>query len=171
MARVVLIAVAVLAATTLAAAGSTGRQNGTNTLIVLDRSIGGVALKELRSKVEHTLGKGLVLSSTVDHTARPTPAYLTKVSYGYGSLIVFYVSGKGHPAQVLALETTSKRYRTRSGLGVGSSYAKLMAAGGVNCYGGAECQHGYHALNKPGTTFRLDQPGGKVVLIAMAFGH
>jgi hypothetical protein len=171
LARASLVAVTVLAVSTVAAWGSTDRHESASTLIVLDRSIGGVSLKELRSSVERQLGRGLVLRSTVDKTAKPTPDRFTEVSYGSGSLLVFYVSATAFPGRVEALETRSGRYRTRSGLGVGSSYTKLISAGGVDCYGGTECQHGYSALNRPGTTFRLDGLRGKVVFIAMTFGH
>ncbi|HST25615.1 MAG TPA: hypothetical protein VLJ76_06460 [Gaiellaceae bacterium] len=166
MARVWLLTAIVLALSALPAGGSNAR-----TLIVLDRSIGGVALKELRSNVERELGKGLVLQSTVDKTAKPTPARSTEVSYGSGALLVYYASAKGFPARAELIETTATRYQTRFGLGVGSSYPKLVAAGGVDCYGGTECQHGYHTLNKRGTTFWLDRPHGKVIRIGMTFGH
>jgi hypothetical protein len=47
----------------------------------------------------------------------------------------------------------------------------MMSLGGVKCYGGTECQHGYTAVNRPGTTFRLDRPQGTVIFVAMTLGH
>jgi hypothetical protein len=142
-------------------------------VIVLDRSIGGADLGETRSAVEQRLGRGVVLSTTIDRSARPTPAHIVRVSYGPGGLVVTYVSYAKQPPKVFALEATSSRYRTVSGVGVGSSVGNLLSIGGVKCFGpaGTECQHGYHPPNYLGTTFRLDRPGGTVVYVAILQGH
>jgi hypothetical protein len=66
--------------------------------------------------------------------------------------------------------THSPRYRTPQGVHAGSPATDLDAIKGVRCFD-QDCQHGYNALNHPGTTFRLDYPGGKVIAIAIAFGH
>jgi hypothetical protein len=145
----------------------------TSSLIVLDRSIGGAAMGETRPMVEKRLGRGVILSTTTDRSARPAPVHIVRVSYGAGALVVTYVSMAKQPPKAAILETTSSRYRTGSGVGVGSTVGTLLSLGGVKCYGpaGVECQHGYTALNRPGTTFRLDRPGGTVVYIAIALGH
>jgi hypothetical protein len=142
-------------------------------LIVLDRSIGGVRLLEPRPAVERDLGRGVVLAAKIDRSAKPTPARITRVSYLSGALTVTYVSEAKQQPTAFILESISPRFRTASGIGVGSTFAALRSIRGVKCYGPSftECQHGYAALNKPGTTFRLDRLHGKVVYIAMALGH
>jgi hypothetical protein len=143
------------------------------TLIVLDHSIGGVSLREGRAAVERDLGRGVALSTSIDRSARPEPAHIQRVAYLSGALTVTYVSMGVQQPQVALLESSSPRYRTRSGVGVGSTYAQLHTIGGVHCYAPSEteCQHGYSSTNKPGTTFRLDRPGGRIAYIAITFGH
>jgi hypothetical protein len=141
-----------------------------STLIVLDRSIGGIVLEETRQAVEQELGSGITLSSRIDPSAEPAPARIVRVWYRDG-LIVTYLSFPKRLARVAVLETRSARYRTRSGVGVGSTERKLLSITGVTCFAvGSECQHGY-SLNKPGTTFRLDRPGGTIIYVAITFGH
>jgi hypothetical protein len=145
-------------------------------LIVLDRSIGGVALKGQRSDVERGLGRGFVVH-TEDQKPPEPPVHGEQVLYAKYGLEVWYVSRNATPSgrargRVIVVLTHSPRYRTAQGLHVGSSATALRAVGGVNCYHvDTECQHGYNALNQAGTTFRLDRPGGTIVEIAMAFGH
>jgi hypothetical protein len=156
-----LTAVAVLVAV-CSSGGALG--SSPSRLIVLDRSIAGVTLLEQRSAVEKALGHGTSLGA-------PAPGVML-VAYRKGTLVVGYVTGGSkHETVALLLDTRSPRYRTRTGVGVGSSYAKLMSIGGVHCFGGMQCQHGYEAVNKPGTTFWLDRPRGSVIRIAMTLGH
>jgi hypothetical protein len=167
------IATTACAGVALAAAASGGSAAGKarpNNTIVLDRSIGGVRLKERRSTVERALGRGVVLRTTVDRSG-PQPSRATLVAYRKRTLTVGYVSDAKHPGIVLLVETRSPLYRTRSGVGVGSRYARMMSLGGVNCYGGVECQHGYEAEGRPGTTFRLDAPRGTITFVGMTLGH
>jgi hypothetical protein len=160
----------------LTACGASAETRSAKTLIVLDRSIGGVALKEQRSDVERTLGRGLVVH-TEDQKPPEPPAHGERVLYAKYGLDVWYVSHDATPSErargrVIAVLTKSPRYRTARGLRVGSTAAALRSIRGVNCYhGSTECQHGYRALNQPGTTFWLDRPGGSIVEIALAFGH
>jgi hypothetical protein len=142
-------------------------------LIVLDRSIGGVSLREQHSAVDRQVGRGVVLSSKLDRSARPAPVRVERVSYMSGALIVTYVSEAKQQPVAIILESASPRFRTRSGVGVGSTFAALRSIRGVKCYAPAstECQHGYVAVDGPGTTFRLTRPHGKVIYVAMAFGH
>jgi hypothetical protein len=162
---------------TLATGGATARGGSrANTLIVLDRSIGGVALKEQRSDVERSLGRGFVIHTEDQKPPEPT-VHGEQVLYAKYGLEVWYVSRNATPlararGRVITVLTHSPRYRTARGLHVGSAATGLRSIGGVNCYqGSTECQHGYNAGNQAGTTFRLDRPGGKIVVIAIAFGH
>ena len=57
-------------------------------------------------------------------------------------------------------------------MGVGSPFVCVKALGGIQCYvAGTECRHGSPGVNRPGTTFRLDRPGGHVRFVAVAYGH
>lgn len=154
-------------------AGAQGAAPAPSKRIVLDHSIGGVVLRESRSAVERDMGRGLVLSSRMDDSARPEPVRVDRVSYLSGALIVTYVSSTKQRSVAIVLESRSPRFRTQSGIGVGSTFAALRSIGRVKCNGPSftECQHGYLTLNKPGTTFRLDRPRGKIAYVAMAFGH
>ena len=144
-----------------------------NSQVVLDHSIGGAKLLESRSAVERSVGHGRVLSSTLDRSARPKAERVTRVSYLLGALVVTYVSTKPKPPIALVLESTSRRFRTRTGIGVGSSFASLRSVRGITCPGPGfiECEHGYAAVNASGTTFRFDRPHGTVISIAMTLGH
>src|SRR5439155_16372887 len=104
--RAVLFASCLSLVVPLAGCGGTTRsRTHSNMLIVLDRSIGGVSLKELRTVAERSVGRGVVLRATSDRSARPTPARVTQVSYQDGSLIVTYVSTAKEPARGALLET------------------------------------------------------------------
>jgi hypothetical protein len=169
---VVAVACLCLALLLPACGGTASNGPSASRLIVLDRSVGGVRLREQRVTVARSVGRGVVVRTTIDRSARPTPERITQVAYQGGALVVTYASAANQPSRVFVLETKSTRYRTRSGLGVGSSCTTMVSVGGVNCYGeSTECQHGYAAVNMPGTTFRLDRPRGKVIYIAMTFGH
>jgi hypothetical protein len=165
----------VLGLTLLTACGaserSRSRQDGA---IVLDRSIGGVGLGKKRTDVEQSLGKGFVLKAEDQEPPEPA-SHAEDVLYPKRGLEVWYVSANASKAsrdkgRVIVVLTHSPRYRTLEGVHVGSPATALNPIGGVQC-SLADCQHGYHALNQPGTTFRLDHPGGKVMMIAIAFGH
>ena len=165
-----LLFVLAMVAVLTGACGSHERLTPSNRLMVLDHSIGGVSLGELRSVAESDLGQGVVLSSTLDRSARPTPAREIKVSYANAGIVVWWVGAQGHPARAFILETRSPLYRTATGLGVGSTLARLRAIG-VSCNVGPDCQHGYAAPGHKGTTFRLTGPGGSVSEILMSYGH
>jgi hypothetical protein len=124
--------------------------DGASPGLVLDHSIGGISLGETRAHAGH--GEGSAGA---------------RVWYAGGTVIATFVHGR-----VVVVETSSARYRTRTGIGVGSSLAKVRSVGRIRCFdANTECQHGYKAMNRPGTTFRLDRPGGHVRWIGMAYGH
>ncbi len=169
----------VVAATALglvlaACGGSATRLPNADTRIVLDQSIGGVALREKRADVEHRLGRGIVLKAEDQKPPDPI-SHAEDVLYAKHGLEVWYVSRNAtkvsrERGRVIIVLTHSPRYVTPEGVHVGAPARTLNAIKGVRC-SLADCQHGYNALNHPGTTFRLDYPDGRVVMIAVAFGH
>jgi hypothetical protein len=165
----------VLGLTLLTACGGSERSRSQEGgAIVLDRSIGGVALGKKRSDVEWSLGKGFVLDAEDQKPPEP-PVHGEQVLYAKSGLEVWYVSTNASKAsraraRVIAVVTRSPRYQTPQGVHVGSPAAALDSIQDLKCYL-EDCQHGYHALNQPGTTFRLDHPRGEVTMIAIAYGH
>lgn len=146
---------------------------GTSSLIVLDRSIGGVALKEERSDVERRLGRGRLVQAEDERPPAP-PSHGEHVRYPMQALDVWYVSRDATPAgraraRVFIVRTTSTRYRTAQGARVGSPAAKLKTLVRLVC-ALESCQHGYHSARQTGTTFQLDRPGGRVTWIAVSVG-
>jgi hypothetical protein len=118
------------------------------------------------------LGQGFVLK-TEDQTD-PT-FHVEDVLYAKYGLEVWYGSRNATQAsrargRVGAVLTHSPRYQTPQGVHVGSPAAALQEIKGVKC-SLEDCQHGYNRSNHPGTSFRLDYEDGKVVRIALAFGH
>jgi hypothetical protein len=157
-----------------ACGGTSGSRTRANTLIVLDRSIGGVSLRERRLEVEHVLGRGVVLHTSDQKPPEPR-LHFEDVLYSNG-LEIGYVSGDATPrsrarGQVIILLTRSPRFRTPQGVHVGSTAAGLGSINGVKCgnLANVECQHGGHVHNQPGTLFRLSGPGGVVVSISIAY--
>jgi hypothetical protein len=146
---------------------------GKSSLIVLERSIGGVALKEERSDVECRLGRGRVVEAWDQKPPEPA-LHLEHVRYPMAGLDVWYVSRDATPAgraraRVFIVRTTSARYRTTAGVRVGSPAAELRKLRGLVC-ALESCQHGFHSARQTGTAFRLDRPGGRVTWIAVSFG-
>jgi hypothetical protein len=107
--------------------------HGSRESLLLDRSIGVVRLKESRARIEQDIGKGRLVSSKLDRSARPEPVREEQVAYEKRNLVVWYVSDKHHIPIAVVLETTSSRYRTKSGIGVGASFTQLRKLG-VDCY-------------------------------------
>jgi hypothetical protein len=112
-------------------AGCRGSGNGQarDELIVLDRSIGGVALREERADVERRLGRGFVLKA--DDQKQP-PVHGEDVLYTKHALEVWYVSRNATNAsrergRVIAVLTRSPRYQTPEGVHVGSPASALHA--------------------------------------------
>ena len=161
-------------ALTACGASDGSRSNG-DTLIVLDHSMGGVALGERRADVEHRLGPGFVLHTGDQKPPEPT-LHTEDVLYAKHCLEVFYVSRNATKAsrergRVALMLTRSPDYRTPEGVHVGSTAAELRTIKDVKCDDPAnlDCQHGGHVHNQPGTMFRLSAPDGVVMRIAIAY--
>jgi hypothetical protein len=135
-----------VAALALALAACGGSSKGQPRTIVLDHSIGPVSLLEPIRDVERALGKGMTVHSD--------DRYGRYVRYAKVGIDVAYAPGPKHREVAFAILTTSSRYRTRDGVGVGSSLQAVAAIKGIKCYGGRDCQHG-NVHNKPGTGFAL----------------
>jgi hypothetical protein len=106
------------------ACGSSARPRDSR--IVLERSIGRVALREPRTDVERVLGKGTTIGNDVNHGHQ--------ISYPKAGLMVVYAPGLRDREAVFAVLTVSPRYRTDGGVGVGSSRSAVKAIGGIECY-------------------------------------
>jgi hypothetical protein len=167
----VLLASVLLLLATSAGCGGTAQRNAA---IVLDRSIGGVALGETRVDVERLLGPGRVVQT---HDQKPPEPLVhgEDVRYPEAGLEVWYVSHNATAASradgvVIAALTGSSRYETPQGVGVGSRLAEVQAIPGIACHGTRHpsgCQHGASRRNKPATSFQLS--GDRVSRILIAF--
>lgn len=154
--------IAALAAALVAAlvgCGSTAHVSK-DTLVVLGRSIGPISFGETKAKIQAAYGKGQLVTLK-QGTANPRVVFYPAVSVG-----VIYAARQGKPA-VYILETDAPQYRTKSGIGVGSTVAQLRKIG-------ADCRplEGICGLgnskSKPFTTFFLDDRGTRVTRIAIA---
>lgn len=130
--------------------------------IALDHRIGPVHFNESRIEVTKALGSG-VLASLAGHRLRFYPKAGIYVDY----------AGSGARQVAAIVLTRSPRYRTRSGLGVGSSLRQLRGHIKVTCYGGApvpgQCQHEKANINLPFTVFNVDT-AHRVVEVAIVPG-
>ena len=93
-------------------------------MLVLGRRIGPIYLGEPRAKIEAAYGKGQRVTLR-QGTANPVVTYYPAISIG-----VMYLGG--HRKFAVILETSSPRYRTESGIGVGSGIGPLRKIG-ANC--------------------------------------
>ena len=130
--------------------------------IMLDRSIGAVTLLETRPDVERALGRGMLTGSNV--------RIGTEVTYPKQGLEVAYAPGRSGTKVAFIILTTSRRYRTSGGVGVGSSRAGVEKLDGVNCYSADQCQHGAIGQGEPGTAFQFQNGRVWRVAIATDFG-
>jgi hypothetical protein len=86
------------------------------------RSLGGVRIRDSPTTVESLAGRGRRVSS---HSA--------VFYYRRASLTVFYASGDALHTGVYWVKTTSPRYRTRQGIGVGSPLARVARLPIMTC--------------------------------------
>jgi hypothetical protein len=129
----------------------------TTPVVALAHAVGGVALGSTRAALTRRLGPGAVLArGTSDFGA------FADVYYAGPHLTVSFLQGIAQ-----TVSTSSTRHRTRQGIAVGATSARLHAAYGrrLRC-GPATCTLGRALPGHAVTTFRLT--GGKVVEIAVA---
>jgi hypothetical protein len=94
--------------------------------LVLNRSIGGVRLGELRAKVERRIGKGRPLPERPKDVRVPDDAQV--VHYAKADLSVVYAPARPPGQRAIEISTSSTGYRLRaSGIGVGSWGGDVLA--------------------------------------------
>jgi hypothetical protein len=130
-------------------------------------AIGGVRVREPRAMAERLLGRGVRVSrKPMQGNAGYT---IEQVHYAADALDVWYVtetSGK-HRSIVALVSTGDRRYRTKDGLGVGSTLAEAQREPALSCSNVsaptfADCQGGL-GYEKPVTNFQVR--GGAVARI------
>jgi hypothetical protein len=125
-----LVAVLALALVLAASAGS---------VIVPQRSIGRVKIGMTRAQVKALLG--------TPHVTRGKNDFGPWVSFGYTAYEVHFQG----VTNVTQIDTTSRKERTASGVGVGSTKAQVKAGvAGVKCEGPASAGHCYLGKFVPG---------------------
>jgi hypothetical protein len=132
--------------------------------ITLDHRIGPVSFRESEPKVTKALGDG-VSALFSRHRVRFYPNAGIYVDYAPGP-------PNGKPKIAIIIVTRSPRYKTRSGVGVGSSLQQLRRSVKVTCYPAVRpgtCQHERANINLPFTVFNLDGTG-RVTQVAVVLG-
>lgn len=121
------ITVCVLAGVVTACVGSA---TGTKpTKLITPSSLAGIHLRDSRPTVDALIGAG--------REVKRTSAGDVTVAYPQAGLTVFFGNGLAshHHPGVYWVKTVSPRYRTSSGVGVGSVLAKVRAMPGIACSG------------------------------------
>jgi hypothetical protein len=156
----------------LANCGGSHNRPAASRLIVLDRSIGGVALRQRRAVVGRLLGRGIVRSKQDQKPPEP-PAHVEDVVYPNGLEVIFVSRDAASRllGRAIVVRTFSPSFATRHGVRVGSPESAVRSIQGVTCGSVLNhgCQHGGHVHNRPGTFFASSGPNGKIVSITIAY--
>lgn len=151
----------VLAVALFALAGASIGAAGTRAGIVLDHRIGPVSLNEPRAQITNALGPGVAVRLEGNRFRF------------YSTVGIYVLYPKGVQQRAAVIETRSARYKTSSGIGVGSSLRQLRHAIRVTCHRSGphiQCYHGFGGPSRPGTSFLLNGATRRVSRIAVAYG-
>jgi hypothetical protein len=135
---------------------STGFQ--AKALVMPSASIGGVTIGERRVEVERLTGEGSHV-----RTNQFGAVYVSYDAYGLDVIYIRGVKNNGEISNepvVVQIRTTSPHFRTRSGIGVGSSLSQLKQVAPTVCYPGKAinaytCRVGTRTNSYPETFFDL----------------
>jgi hypothetical protein len=95
--------------------------------LIFGRSIGGVSIHEPKAKVEALLGTGTQSSTSTSSSG------VTKLTVSYDGLMVHYAGADTTHMYTIGVETSSRRYRSSGGIGVGSGLAQLKSDEAIDC--------------------------------------
>jgi hypothetical protein len=125
--------------------------------IVIGQRIGVLSLGEPQAQITQALGRG----TPVRVEGNPFRFY-SKVG-----IYVLYPPNRSLPRHVSVVMTRSARYKTSSGIGVGSSLGRLRRAVHLNCHPSGKSVVCYHGV-APLTSFLLSKATKRVTEIGIA---
>jgi len=132
-------------------------------LIVINRRLGPFSIGETQAKVEALARPGQVVLSTSPTDGESFGSLIE--DYPAVSIRVIYLTGGRGKAGLFAVDTTSPEYRTKSGIGVGSTVQQVKKLGAY-CDSLTSCSI-QGADGGTSTAFILDKTGARVIRIGI----